>query len=214
MVLVGESSVGKSSFMKRALSGKFALDIPASVGKAVIFWIVLINVYRVSHSNMICRSGFLQVDCGGRWKTCAATDMGYSRSRKVSVTLVVVSVLKINELWGQYVAVNGESACLSPLKSSVKRQSSRFNGLSTFQAPPMDLRCWSKEREIPEAEIRFLCRVTEFSLTDCGELRVELLHIKKSAEVVQIFDEDAFLDASHVAGGDLVANPELPGNTL
>lgn len=101
VVLIGESSVGKSSFMKRALSGKFTLDIPASVGKTVIFWIVLMYT-ELGHSDVICRPGFLQVECGGRWKTCAATVMGYSRSRKVSVTL---SVLKRNEL-EEYVAMN------------------------------------------------------------------------------------------------------------
>ena len=33
VMMVGDSSVGKTSFMKRAQSGKFSLDLPASVGK-------------------------------------------------------------------------------------------------------------------------------------------------------------------------------------
>ena len=37
VMMVGDSSVGKTSFMKRAQSGKFSLDIPASVGKILIF---------------------------------------------------------------------------------------------------------------------------------------------------------------------------------
>lgn len=35
--MIGESCVGKTSFMKRAQSGKFDLDLPASVGKILIF---------------------------------------------------------------------------------------------------------------------------------------------------------------------------------
>lgn len=37
VLMVGDTSVGKSSFMKRAQSGKFSLDLPASVGKTLIF---------------------------------------------------------------------------------------------------------------------------------------------------------------------------------
>lgn len=36
VMMVGDSSVGKSSFMKRAQSGKFSLDLPSSVGKLLI----------------------------------------------------------------------------------------------------------------------------------------------------------------------------------
>ncbi|XP_013887486.1 ras-related protein Rab-44 [Austrofundulus limnaeus] len=39
----GVGVVGKSSFMKRALSGKFALDIPASVGMDSCKWTVVID---------------------------------------------------------------------------------------------------------------------------------------------------------------------------
>lgn len=37
VLMVGDTSVGKTSFMKRAQSGKFSLDLPASVGKIPIF---------------------------------------------------------------------------------------------------------------------------------------------------------------------------------
>lgn len=37
VIMIGDSSVGKTSFMKRAQSGKFSLDLPASVGKILIF---------------------------------------------------------------------------------------------------------------------------------------------------------------------------------
>ncbi|XP_037535715.1 ras and EF-hand domain-containing protein [Nematolebias whitei] len=43
VVLVGESCVGKSSFLKRAQSGKFALDIPASVGLDSCKWTVVVD---------------------------------------------------------------------------------------------------------------------------------------------------------------------------
>lgn len=37
VMMIGDSSVGKTSFIKRAQSGKFSLDLPASVGKIPIF---------------------------------------------------------------------------------------------------------------------------------------------------------------------------------
>ncbi|XP_037831369.1 uncharacterized protein rab44 isoform X3 [Kryptolebias marmoratus] len=43
VVLVGESSVGKSSFMKRAQTGKFAVDIPASIALDSCKWTVLVD---------------------------------------------------------------------------------------------------------------------------------------------------------------------------
>lgn len=33
VIMIGDSSVGKTSFMKRAQSGKFSLDLPSSIGK-------------------------------------------------------------------------------------------------------------------------------------------------------------------------------------
>lgn len=36
VMMVGDSSVGKTSFMRRAQSGKFSLDIPPSIGKILI----------------------------------------------------------------------------------------------------------------------------------------------------------------------------------
>uniref|UniRef100_A0A8P4G1F2 Uncharacterized protein n=2 Tax=Dicentrarchus labrax TaxID=13489 RepID=A0A8P4G1F2_DICLA len=43
VVMVGDSSVGKTSFMKRAQSGKFSLDLPASVGLDSCVWTVLVD---------------------------------------------------------------------------------------------------------------------------------------------------------------------------
>uniref|UniRef100_A0AAQ4QU35 RAB44, member RAS oncogene family n=1 Tax=Gasterosteus aculeatus aculeatus TaxID=481459 RepID=A0AAQ4QU35_GASAC len=43
VMMVGDSSVGKSSFMKRAQSGKFSLDLPASVGLDYCMWTVLVE---------------------------------------------------------------------------------------------------------------------------------------------------------------------------
>ncbi|KAM9408509.1 uncharacterized protein rab44 [Pholidichthys leucotaenia] len=43
VVMVGDSSVGKTSFMKRAQSGKFSLDTPASVGLDSLLWTVMID---------------------------------------------------------------------------------------------------------------------------------------------------------------------------
>lgn len=37
VILIGDSSVGKTSFMKRVQTGTFSLDLPASVGKTSIF---------------------------------------------------------------------------------------------------------------------------------------------------------------------------------
>ncbi|XP_060898916.1 ras and EF-hand domain-containing protein homolog [Labrus mixtus] len=43
VVMVGDSSVGKTSFMKRAQSGKFSLDIPASIGVDCCLWTVVVD---------------------------------------------------------------------------------------------------------------------------------------------------------------------------
>ncbi|XP_038142291.1 titin homolog [Cyprinodon tularosa] len=43
VVMVGESCVGKTSFMKRAQSGKFSLDLPASVGLDSCKWTVVVD---------------------------------------------------------------------------------------------------------------------------------------------------------------------------
>ncbi|KAM7422695.1 hypothetical protein PAMA_010644 [Pampus argenteus] len=43
VVMVGDSSVGKTSFMKRARSGKFSFDLPASVGLDSCLWTVLVE---------------------------------------------------------------------------------------------------------------------------------------------------------------------------
>ncbi|KAI3370025.1 hypothetical protein L3Q82_024822 [Scortum barcoo] len=43
VVMVGDSSVGKTSFMKRAQSGKFSLDLPASVGLDSCVWTVAVD---------------------------------------------------------------------------------------------------------------------------------------------------------------------------
>lgn len=36
MILIGDSSVGKTSFMKRVQTGRFSLDLPASVGETSV----------------------------------------------------------------------------------------------------------------------------------------------------------------------------------
>lgn len=36
VVMVGNSGVGKTSFMRRAQNGKFSQDLPASVGKSLV----------------------------------------------------------------------------------------------------------------------------------------------------------------------------------
>ncbi|XP_028261380.1 uncharacterized protein rab44 isoform X2 [Parambassis ranga] len=43
VVMVGDSSVGKTSFMKRAQSGKFSLEIPASIGLDSCTWTVVVD---------------------------------------------------------------------------------------------------------------------------------------------------------------------------
>uniref|UniRef100_A0A3Q2QQJ0 Ras-related protein Rab-44 n=2 Tax=Fundulus heteroclitus TaxID=8078 RepID=A0A3Q2QQJ0_FUNHE len=43
VVMIGESCVGKTSFMKRAQSGKFSLDLPASVGLDSCKWTVVVD---------------------------------------------------------------------------------------------------------------------------------------------------------------------------
>ncbi|XP_054472893.1 uncharacterized protein rab44 [Anoplopoma fimbria] len=43
VMMVGDSSVGKTSFMKRAQSGKFSLDLPASVGLDSCMWNVVVE---------------------------------------------------------------------------------------------------------------------------------------------------------------------------
>lgn len=88
VIMIGDSSVGKTSFMKRAQSGKFSLDLPASVGKILIFiqqYCQIVCKYAEQcNINGFCRTWFLHVDCGSGWKTCGATVVGYSGSRKVS----------------------------------------------------------------------------------------------------------------------------------
>ncbi|XP_036957911.1 uncharacterized protein rab44 isoform X2 [Acanthopagrus latus] len=43
VLMVGDSSVGKTSFIKRAQSGKFSLDLPASVGIDSFMWTVVVD---------------------------------------------------------------------------------------------------------------------------------------------------------------------------
>ncbi|XP_029989926.1 uncharacterized protein rab44 [Sphaeramia orbicularis] len=43
VVMIGDSCVGKTSFMKRAQSGKFSLDLPASVGLDSCIWTVIVD---------------------------------------------------------------------------------------------------------------------------------------------------------------------------
>ncbi|XP_073325231.1 uncharacterized protein rab44 isoform X1 [Pagrus major] len=43
VLMVGDSSVGKTSFIKRAQSGKFSLDLPASVGIDSFTWTVVVD---------------------------------------------------------------------------------------------------------------------------------------------------------------------------
>lgn len=43
VVMVGNSSVGKTSFMKRAQSGKFSVDLPASIGIDACVWNVVVD---------------------------------------------------------------------------------------------------------------------------------------------------------------------------
>ncbi|XP_061583237.1 uncharacterized protein rab44 isoform X2 [Cololabis saira] len=43
VVMIGDSCVGKTSFMKRAQSGKFSLDIPASIGLDSCKWTVVVD---------------------------------------------------------------------------------------------------------------------------------------------------------------------------
>eukprot|EP00064_Thunnus_orientalis_P012585 superscaffoldBa00001947_g12620 len=43
VVMIGDSSVGKTSFMKRAQSGKFSFDLPASVGLDSCLWNVVVD---------------------------------------------------------------------------------------------------------------------------------------------------------------------------
>nr|XP_046239531.1 uncharacterized protein rab44 [Scatophagus argus]XP_046239532.1 uncharacterized protein rab44 [Scatophagus argus] len=43
VMMVGDSSVGKTSFMKRAHTGKFSLDLPASVGLDSCKWTVVVD---------------------------------------------------------------------------------------------------------------------------------------------------------------------------
>nr|XP_020453601.1 ras-related protein Rab-44-like isoform X1 [Monopterus albus] len=43
VVMVGDASVGKTSFMKRAQSGKFSLDLPSSVGLDSCMWTVVVD---------------------------------------------------------------------------------------------------------------------------------------------------------------------------
>ncbi|KAL7408417.1 hypothetical protein ABVT39_023209 [Epinephelus coioides] len=43
VMMIGDSSVGKTSFIKRAQSGKFSLDLPASVGLDSCMWTVVVE---------------------------------------------------------------------------------------------------------------------------------------------------------------------------
>ncbi|XP_053724971.1 uncharacterized protein LOC128761090 [Synchiropus splendidus] len=43
VVMVGDSSVGKTSFIRRAQSGKFSLEIPPSIGLDTCFWTVIVD---------------------------------------------------------------------------------------------------------------------------------------------------------------------------
>ncbi|XP_051804759.1 uncharacterized protein rab44 [Acanthochromis polyacanthus] len=43
VVMIGDSSVGKTSFMKRAQTGKFSLDIPSSIGLDSCMWTVMVD---------------------------------------------------------------------------------------------------------------------------------------------------------------------------
>ncbi|XP_026162165.1 uncharacterized protein rab44 isoform X3 [Mastacembelus armatus] len=43
VLMVGDASVGKTSFMKRAQNGKFSLDIPSSVGLDSCMWTVVVD---------------------------------------------------------------------------------------------------------------------------------------------------------------------------
>ncbi|XP_023136034.2 uncharacterized protein rab44 [Amphiprion ocellaris] len=43
VVMIGDSSVGKTSFMKRAQTGKFSLDIPSSIGLDSCMWTVVVD---------------------------------------------------------------------------------------------------------------------------------------------------------------------------
>ncbi|XP_056292957.1 uncharacterized protein rab44 isoform X2 [Pseudoliparis swirei] len=43
VMMVGDSSVGKTSFMRRAQSGKFSLDIPPSIGLDSCMWTVIVE---------------------------------------------------------------------------------------------------------------------------------------------------------------------------
>ncbi|XP_029005742.1 uncharacterized protein rab44 [Betta splendens] len=47
VLMVGDTSVGKTSFMKRAQSGKFSLDLPSSVGLDSCMWTVVVDGKRV-----------------------------------------------------------------------------------------------------------------------------------------------------------------------
>lgn len=37
------------------------------------------------YKNVLCRAGLMHMDSGSGWKTCSATCMGHSGSRKVSL---------------------------------------------------------------------------------------------------------------------------------
>lgn len=37
VIMVGNSNVGKTSFMRRVLNGRFSSDLPSSVGKTLFF---------------------------------------------------------------------------------------------------------------------------------------------------------------------------------
>lgn len=72
VILIGDSSVGKTSFMKRVETGMFSLDLPASVGKKsvfvslkITFW--LVNDEELNTPNESCRNGFVYLICARGW---------------------------------------------------------------------------------------------------------------------------------------------------
>lgn len=72
VILIGDSSVGKTSFMKRVETGKFSLDLPSSVGKTsvsislkITFW--LVNDEELNTPNVSCRNGFVYLVCARGW---------------------------------------------------------------------------------------------------------------------------------------------------
>lgn len=88
VIMVGNSNVGKTSFIKRVLNGRFSSDLPSSVGETLFL------VSNLADKSCWCtgecsiwhffRAGHVHVagDCG--WETGYAAVVGHSRSRKAS----------------------------------------------------------------------------------------------------------------------------------